>query len=284
MRISILLILFIWSNTIFSQLIDLKKDWLTQEPFFNKSFIQKENIKAIHFRIRDKKDGKVMNNHSTFLHFLFNEKGDVISSFNSIPLSNRVDTSRINYTYENGNFIVREEEKGLFKFQYLFYYDNKNRLIKEVKLDVSKVNADTLYKRYFETIINKSGEIIVVMNESKNEFMSHHYQYNSDSLLIREQTSFSRNQNRIKKVYFYENSKLIEKSYAKNFGNKKFEKWEVDYTNENPDLIKVYRSGSIFKKIRFNYSENGKLTALIERDFENESIRLVEISYSLFNN
>ena len=54
-RVSILLFLVFISNFLFSQLIDLKKEWLTQEPFFTESFIKKEKIKAIHFRIRNKK-------------------------------------------------------------------------------------------------------------------------------------------------------------------------------------------------------------------------------------
>lgn len=282
MRIYLLLILLTWSSSIFSQLIDLKKEWITQEPFFNNSFVQKESIKAIHFRIRDKKDGEIMENHSTFLHFLFNKMGNVISSFQSIPLSNRIDTSRINYTYHNGNCISREEEKGLFKFEYLFEYNEQNSLVKEIKLDVKKEDSDTLYKRYYETIINKSGKILIVKNETKKEFMSFHFHYNDSNLLLKEQTNFSRNQNRIKKVYFYNKGNLIEKTYAKNFGNKKFEKWEIDYLDESPDLITVYQGGSLLKKIRFNYSESGILTAIIERNFENESIRLIELSYYYF--
>ena len=225
-----------------------------------------------------------MNKNSTFLHFLFNENGNTISSFNSIPLSNRIDTSRIKYHYDSkGNCIERIEEKDLFEFRYLFFYKN-NELSKEVKLDEKRSTNDTLYIRYIKTIKNNAHKIVAVNNDNHKEFMSYNYFYDKEDNLIKEVTKFTRNQNRIKKNYYYDKKAIVEKTYAKNYGRKKFEKWEISYLNKNPDLITIYKNGDISKKIRFNYSKNGKLTALIERDFKNESIRLIEISYYYFNN
>ena len=280
------LITICWSFTVFAiqaqenQILKLEEDWFSNSNFFNPDVVQKHSIKAIHLWVSEKKDGQIFEKEKSFLHYLFNHKGQLIKSYKEIRLKGKVDTSIFSFHYdENGNCIQKDEERSPFHFSYFYQYKNQ-KIQTEIKID--RQTLDTNYIYYFQhRRTAEKHEIDVSHAPNSKAFKTLITLYDSMGRKIVERKRFRQNRNYTETNYFYrENSQNFTKISEKQFYNsvqkqdKKFE-----YNDGVPDFMQVEKDGELDYKIGFTYNRKGLVKAIIKRELDRKMVSIYRFEY-----
>lgn len=270
------------STFVQAQILDSSKEWFEMESFFNPEAIKAKGISAIHISIQEKKDGKLIKNFGQFLHYDFNEEFLLKKSFKSIPLKNGHDTSRTTFFYNNkGQLIKKSEKNGPFHFTYIYEYEN-GTASKEIKINEKTEKKDTLYERKLKSEKNDSTYIIESLNQYGKAYKTEKITYNQSGKIIKDRKNYSRGQNYTEVIYTYENNRLILSEKTSYFHKTKKQKKEFTYKNDKVEFVLFYKNEELIKKFGFTYQSNGLIAAVVERNYEEKSIRIFQFLYDYF--
>lgn len=282
MKTLLSLILFGLSNFVLqSQILDPSKEWFEMESFFNPEVIKSKGISAIHISIQEKKDGGLIKKANQFLHYEFNADFLLKKSYKSIPLKGGHDTSWTTFHYNKQNRLIKKSEKnGPFHFTYLYEYEN-GLAAKEVKINENAENKDTVYERLLKSEKHDSTLIIESLNEHGKAYKTLKITYNQNGKVVKERINYSRAQNYTEVVYTYENNRLIQSKKTSYFHKTKEQKKAFKYNKDKIEFVLFYKNGVLIKKLGFTYQPNGLVAAVVERNYEEKSIRIFQFLYDL---
>ena len=281
MRKFFLVFLLLLIKLTHAQVLDPSKEWFQLENFFDQESIEKNRISAIHIEALHKKDGEKIGSESQFLHYNFNEDFLLKDCFKSIPLKRGEDTASVHFEYNEEQLLVKKSEiNGPFHFSYLFNY--KEEIIsKEVKIDEQSSNHDTIYKRFFQCEKTDSSLIIKSLNDNGKAYKTTEIIYNSFGKIKKERVNFSRGQNHIEKRFTYENEKLVQSEKTSYFHKLEKQKKVFNYSQGKFDYVYHFQNDQLIKKLAFTYNESGLISAVIERNYEEKSIRIFRFLYEV---
>lgn len=279
MRLLLLLFQFLITISIAqAQSFNPKAEWFDLIPFFSKDTIKSKEISTIYISIQSKKDGKKISEKSQFLRYNFDDQGNLIRSQKSVPMSNRIDTSEFNFSYNKSGLLKRRDEKqGQFNFSYLFMY-NGNNLKKEIKID-NKSN-DTLYLKEFKTIEYEHVKITNTLNDHKVPYKQLKKEYDTDGKIILSKTTYNKTQNYLETSYKYIENILEEINHTIYFNKKKTNTLKFNYFESNLAEVEFYEDSLRVKKYAILYNENNLEQTVIERDYINSNINIYNIYYT----
>lgn len=276
-----LLSLTLFGLSIFTQaqILDPSKEWFEMESFFNQKAIISNHISAIHISIQEKKDGGLIQKAKQFLHYEFDEAFLLKKSYKSIPIKGGQDTSWSTFQYnEDGLLIKKSEKNGPFHFTYLYEY--KNGLAeKEIKINEKAENKDTVYERLLKSEKHDSTLIIESLNEHGKAYKTAKITYNQYGKIIKERSNYSRAQNYIEVLYTYENNQLLKLEKTSYFHKTEKHKKVFSYKNNMLEFVQSYKNEILTKKLGFTYKNNGLVSAVVERNYIDQSIRIFQFLY-----
>ncbi|MEQ8908327.1 MAG: hypothetical protein RIC95_03985 [Vicingaceae bacterium] len=277
-RCFLLLSLFAFLNGQ-AQLLLAEKEWFGLTNYFDAKEIQANKIEAIHIKVEDKKDGEIIRHKGNFLHYEFNKAGQLRQSLKSIPLARKIDTSSYHFAYDAaGRLYKKSEEYGPFHFTYFHFYQD-DQLHKEVKIDQSRKQNDSLHIRFFKLEEGEQKRVVHTLNQKKEPFKTTTQEFNQLGLLKKEKTSFRRGRSYELKEYSYHNQKLSLLREERFFVSKKERLKKFFYTENSYREISLFEEGEIVKKRGFTYREDGLIKAVIERNYREKSIRIYHFMY-----
>ena len=254
MRKFFLVFLLLLIKLTHAQVLDPSKEWFQLENFFDQESIEKNRISAIHIEALHKKDGEKIGSESQFLHYNFNEDFLLKDCFKSIPLKGGEDTARVYFEYNKEHLLVKKSEiNGHFHFSYLFDYKEK---------DISSL-------------------IIKSLNDNGKAYKTTEIIYNSFGKIKKERVNFSRGQNYIEKRFTYENGKLVQSEKTSYFHKLEKHKKVISYSQGKFDYVYHFQNEQLLKKLAFTYNESGLISAVIERNYEEKSIRIFRFLYEV---
>lgn len=282
---NIFVILFLSVSVGYSQVLDNSKgEAFTNKPFFNKAFINNNNIKVIKGRFNYKKSGQAMYPTEYYYVYTFNENGELISTYETRKDDGTVDTTWNEYIYDAlGNLIEHKEGTRKGKSSTIYRLDDKKRVISEEYLTESidstgqktvvLVNSENMTYEDFglqskKTVVNSYGL------PYKTEVLYH----DENGYLLEQEERFLRTSNFNKKLYSY-NEKGLLVSVAV------YQKGSVDPIEEerfqydkygNLTEKHLYRNGVFTTDTQIVYSEQTKLmTAVIIREVKTDFLMII---------
>ena len=282
MKLTLFIFFTLLQTLSYAQLLAVDEEWLTNQSFFNDSVLRSHNISAIHIWESEKKDGMHFKAENSFLHYEFNNYGQLVISYKAIPLKSKVDTAIHTYVYNEDRLVVKKSEKhGPFYFNFYSFY-NEDGLAKELKVDESNNKSDTAFIHYF-THENKAMEIrTTTLNILHKPFLYLDQKYDSYGRLIEKRKSYHRNQSFTKVTYQYSEDKLssiIKESSSK----EEKDEIKVEYLDSKLNLVSVFSGNTLIKRYGFTYSEKGLPKAIIERNSIQKKIKIYRVEYAFFN-
>lgn len=261
-----------------AQLLNPATDWFEATSFFNEKTLANRNISDIHLLIVDKKDGAIIIDRGTFLHYEFGTNGKLKQFVKSIKLAQKIDTAVVDYYYNYDNQVVRRsEQQGAFHYSFIYEYQY-GLPVSAIKIDENTYWGDTLYKRKLKSE-KKRGELIVsTLNNKGIPYKVKKSVFENDTLKT-ERITYLRNQNYTEKSFAYEGGKLETYKNINFFQKKQESVWKYEYENGVLITAMLYENGEKAKKRAFTFRDDGLIGAVVERNYIEKSIRIYSFLY-----
>ena len=229
--------------------------------------------------IRDKDDGKIIEDEGVFLHYEFDSYGSLIRSMKGVKLSKGMDTAVTKFYYnENHQLIKQKEEQGNLSYTTIYEYES-NLPKRLIKIDNNKTPEDTLYNRKLESRKQGGSLIINTLNNSGKPYLKEIKEFRNDTL-IGQHISHVFNLSFTEKKYIYEAGVLLKYIYISHFDKRKEAFWEYAYEKELIQEAQLFEEGERRKRRVFIYDKNNLPTSVVERDYKEKSIRIYSFLYS----
>lgn len=268
---------FFGSTTTEKFLLRFDCEWFSNESFFEAEVIQKHQIKAIHVWVSEKKDREIFENERSFLHYVFDPKGNLSKSYKEIQYRNRTDTLTHEYYYDrSGNCIRRVEKQLPFHFTYDYLFENE---LKKIEIKIDQNNGDTSFVHLFKHRYQDDQHFIEVANETNKAFKLITIQKNSAKQLLMERTSFMRNSSFHERKYVYTENRLTEIIYRQFYNQMKEQKTNFEYKNEVLDYISVTENEQTNYRIGFIYGKNQLIKSIVKREPERKVTSIYRFEY-----
>lgn len=286
MRITILFLLIQFIG--FSQVLDnAKGNAFTSKPFFNKTFIAKNNIKSIKGRFNYKKSGQAMFPTEYYYVYNFDKSGQLISTYETKKDDGSVDTTWNEYFYNGtGQLIELKQGSANSKTNTVYHLDSKNRVILEEfyteSIDSNGVKAVLLMNSEASTHedfgLQKKR---TVLNSYGLPYKTEQTYYDENGYLLEREERFSRTSNFIKYLYTYNEKGLLASISTIQKGSAApIEEVKFKYDSFGNLMEKhVYKNGVFTTDTQIVYNANSKLmTSVIIRDVATNFLMVIRFS------
>lgn len=263
------ILFFFLSFSAVTQIIDNSDfQFMTDQPFFNSSYIAKNNIRRIVGQYSFKADlDKIRKSDRTY-EYKFNTKGQLHSKRTTYYYDDKVNDTTVafyQYDYEGRVTTIRKADPyGFYSFHFT-YNDSGDVIFEEFRQDL------------------------------KNNYSKSNFQLNENYRVYAERSSYQYFKGQTKRTYYNDLGKPYQYkiTYYNKDGTKKKEYLQLlvnsgnktityEYNEEHLPLKKTLQSnimGSISKVASFNYDEKGKL--LEQQTFKNgKPVKDVQVVYS----
>jgi hypothetical protein len=270
---SILLIFCFFSNFVVGQILDNSRgEAFTDQPFFNQEFIVKNKIKSFQGEFSYKKSGDIMRQTDYISAYTFDEKGRLLTQFETRIQNGRADTSYIQYSYSDSNLlmIIRKKDSHGYTSSH-FTYDSLGRVIQEetrrdVLDTIGKVkqsivlNSETMEYRNFPFQEKKT-----LFNSYKLPYVEEMNYFNADGYLIEKEERLKMTSGIVRYIYAYNDKGLLESIQKKN---------NLDGSNQEEWVFKYDKFGNLIEKHVF---KNGVFMTNIQIMYNRETFLLSSI-------
>jgi hypothetical protein len=264
----------------------------SNKPFFNATFIAKNNIQSIKGRFNYKKSGKPMYETEFYYVYNFNDKGQLINTFETKKDDGSVDTTWNEYIYNDaGRLMEHKQGTRTGKTSIYYQFDEKGRIVAE---DHKAESVDSLGNL---SVVVLNSELIkyedyglqhkkTTLNSYGLPYKSEMIYYDENGYLLEKEERFIRTGKTNKQVFEYnEKGYLVKKLTYEGSAFDPSE--EVQYVyDEFGNLFEKheYKDGVYISETQIVYNEKTKLmTAIIIRDVKTDFLMVIRFgSYSYF--
>lgn len=288
----VLLLIFI-PQLCFAQLIDnTDGEVFTINPFFNEQEIKEKGIKSISGRELHYKLGDKPRETAHFTAYHFNNKGQLVEKYESVPLTLESDTLVSYFDYDNnGNLIAIRQRDEFGNYAYLFSYDDKGRVIqKEYRRYLSnkpyRTSSFVVSKEYTVSLEKstyqegKGKYKRTLFNDQAEAYKTVTTYLNRKGLKTQEIERLNRMPGMKKTNYYYDHKSDLDSItvHSTIYGNQK-ESFVFEYDRkQNLTKKKVYKNGKYIKQFQVLYDENSALIDdVLEQDIATNFIKVLEL-------
>ncbi len=297
MRISLLTIAFFLSHFGSTQILDNRDcSAFTDEPFFNKQFIQINHVKAIKGRIKTKRKLHPIQDKGLETYYGFDEAGILTHQYKTRFKSSKKDTTMVTYVYDDSNRVVVKrlnDSYGFYSYNYTF--DDQGQVASEKYCRDENIGSSKVdFKLGKQTIIVSENFKNEWMNDTlmKKRYFNNYgrpyqekyYYWDDKGYLKEEETMLLLNSKRNKVSYVYnEKGLVVEKIQSSNVTGNSTLKHEYTYDDVgNLTQIDEYRNNKHVTKREIVYKDNMLLEAVIVWDVATEFMTIVSYDFEFY--
>ena len=209
-KFPVFLLLFCLNIGLHSQILNPEISWFEPSGFFFPEELAKNNIREINIHLSEKKDADIIRNSATSFEYIFNSKGYLSSGKKRSKIGSRIDSSIVLFSYSNSNLPYKKAElNGPFHFSYYLFYNDNEELEKKIKIDLNSAKTDTLFIRYYKTVLIGNLKKTTVFNEINKAFQILSSKWIGSKTKRTERVEYIRNQCFTEKVFWFLNLSLI---------------------------------------------------------------------------
>lgn len=256
----------------------------TNKPFFNKTFVAKNQIRTIKGRFNYKRPGQAMYPTEYYYAYNFNREGQLISTFETRKDDGTADTTWNEYVYNSAGILI-EHKRGTRtgKSSTIYRLDEKNRVISEEYLTESidstgqktvvLVNSETMLYDDFGLQLKKT-----VSNSYGLPYKTEMSYFDENGYLLEREERFSRTSNFNKQLYTYNEKGLLASIATYQKGTVDPVEEEQYQYDEYGNLTEkhLYKNGVLTTDTQIVYNEKTKLmTAVIIRDVKTDFLMVI---------
>lgn len=287
--IVVLFILILSNNCLFGQMLDNSSgDTFGKKPFFNTSFIKKNQIKEIKGYFSSKASMSGIEPSDDIYVYQFNRKGQLAKEYKTAY----GDTIVNQYTYDKvGNLIqMRTSDKYGFH-SHLYKYDSLNRIIeKEYRRDLNKsgdrinFQLDRSFHISGETYSYENTPIGLkkyYYNNSGKVYQTEFFYRDEDGYLLKYDSKLKTGSGRSKTTFKYGDKGLISEKVNETFLTKKTVTKTVFEYDEYQNVLAqhYYRNDIYITEFQIIYSEQtGLLSVILTRDVKTNFITILKLT------
>jgi len=250
-RKRIILIILFFNVVIhcFPQMINNEKaNILTEEPFFNSSFVKSASLKSIVGTISTKKELGVIKSSGRKISYMFNKNGQLTCRYTT---NYRKDSNFIFYEYNSDNLMVKRHSDSYGFYSYSYEYNDngykKNQVYsREKNASKGKINFTlkeklVVFKEFYKYSVSDTVVVKTCLNSNGRPYQEVIFYYDKLGYLKESTSRLLINNEFQKEVYNYNERGLLK---------------SVDFFKENIE--------SPYKGVKYNYDELGNVTFIDE--------------------
>lgn len=298
-RISFIFFFLLISINGVAQLLDINKPLFTDDPFFNTSFIEENNIKSITGSRSSKKIQDIIRANGLDYYYEFNKQGQLTHQIATFFLQKRnKDTNIISYQYDKAkNLVLRRKSDNYGFYSHQYKFDSLNRMTKQTynreenalscKKDFElcqryKISSDSFsYLKLSELQLKK-----LFYNNYGKPYKHQFYYYDQLGYIIETTTKYLIGNNKSKSQYKYnEKGWLIQQDNFTSLTGDKKSTTTYEYDNVGNVLIIQEAENDIpITKKQFLYDKKTMLiTAQIIQDMPTGFLQIIQYNYTFYN-
>lgn len=293
--VKVFLFLFISFSGVAQVLDNSAGQAFTDQPFFNQNFIQSNKIKSIKGKFTYLKHGDKMRETDYFYVYSFNEKGQLVSTFETRKDDGTIDTTWNYYSYNDLGKLASytkatETSKAITRFE----YDTNGFLVGEINERQEKDSASGFWKPSLQ--MNKETMKVedyglqrkrIVYNNYDLPYMEEFSYFNEDGYLLEKVERLKMTSNMRTHKYAYNDKGFLE-SLATFKKNKDQAAEELQFVYDeygNLEEKKLFRNGEFITDTEIIYNSKSKLmSSVIIRDVKTNFMMILRFKdYEYFN-
>ncbi len=293
-----LVFIFGYGYTIHAQILTVKPLEETESNFstytyFNPLFIQRNKVKEIKVEISYKVDQQPIEKSLSYEHYLFDSVGKLTKQTEiiNIPFANRKDTIYIAYKYDSLSHVIEKTKydatsEGTYEFKYdagghkthILYKTREYQplacewrtyIIFEEKLEYEKRDHELIINTFNDIGKNYKTESIVFDKENRMD------EYKNNLVMSGKGT--------MDKYYYDEFGRISKKEKIELPNNNELETINYAYDAHGNLLSEEIINDKIIKyKKEFLYDQNLLLSAILIRQEEAKSIKIMKFKYGFY--
>lgn len=277
-------LLFLFPTLGFSQLFDPQKDWFSDENFFNKEVVKQNSLKYFKSKFSTKKDNKIIEQTLNFTMSEFDKEGRLKMYIKGSGWAGKVDSIIYAFSYDSSALIKTQDEVFSNIHYYFFYeYDKSDKLIKEIKFDLSKLPTHIVSTKHFgyENLAG-SREKKLFLNDAGKTYMEEVTETENGKLVFK-RLQYVKNSNYKQESYQYKGAKLVLKNTKGNIGKTYDIVYKYSYLdNGSIDEILISEDGKELQRIAFVYDRPHIPKAMVVRHYISRKIDIYEFEYGFY--
>lgn len=294
-RFGKLILLFILSNSLKAQMLDVHKPLFTDVPFFRTSFIRQNHVKEIKGKISTKKVSDIIRFAGNRHVYIFDTLGRLSMQYEISNLGyNKFDTTTTAYFYDKSQRLKQiryNDAKGYYAYQY--EYDSLNRIIKKSYIRVENLCSNALQFTPGKSVVisSETDKYIqltplrykqITYNSYGKEYKETISTFDKYGYLLNETTKFILGGERSSISYAYNKKGLLLKKEIKDNATDKVLKYQYDDSG-NILQIDVYVDGTHKTVKQYLYKPKTYLMyAELQKDIATKLITIKEYTFEFY--